>query len=77
MTVTDAHTAMSGLAGQIISYFTVPDCPNRVDDTVDPPVTYGGTWKVVGVVVDEHTAGDHAFVRIDYEGIYDKTTDSS
>ena len=76
-TVTQAHTAMLELAGKIISYFNVPTCPNRVDDTVDPPVIYGGTWKVVGVVVDEHTAGDHAFVRIDYEGIYDKTTDSS
>lgn len=63
--------------GTMMSYFAVPICPNRVDDTVDPPKVYGGTWRVTGITVDEHTAGDHGFLRIEYEGIYDKTTDSA
>ena len=76
-TISEAHSDMQSHVGRLISYFSVPDCPNRVDDSVEPPVTYGGVWRVVGVQIDEHTAGDHAFIRIEYEGIYNKTTDSS
>ena len=76
-TVSEVHSAMQVYVGRLISYFQVPACPNRIDDSVDPPVTYGGVWRVVGVQIYEHTAGDHAFIRIEYEGVYNKTTDSS
>lgn len=70
MTLASAHTALAYCGGLHVM-IDMPTCPTR--DGIS------GVWRIDGIRVEEHDAGDHAFLYLDcyadYFGLDDEGTD--